>query len=268
MNIENLTLGCIGCGNMGAAILGGLSKNDSLSLMGYDPKAENLAPLQATGIEAAKDIEHLVINSSTIILAIKPYLVEKILGQIAPLLTADKTIISVAAGISMKTLQQGVQGKCAVVRCMPNTPALVSAGIFAFCCEDPALDEKRKDMIFSLFKNIGMCMELPEEKFTAFSAFIGAGPAYAFHLMNALVQAGVTLGFSREESRTMVEQLFDGSVRMAKASVQNLTELRDNVCSPAGLTIAGVNYMERTAVNGHIVDAVLAANARGKEMED
>ncbi len=268
MNQESLSIGCIGCGNMGAAILLGLSKNKSLTLLGYDPKAESLAPLQGAGIEAAKDLEHVVISSTTIILAVKPYLVEKVLALMAPLLTPDKIIISVAAGVTMRALQEGVQHKCAVVRCMPNTPALVGAGIFAFCFEDPQLQAKDKENILSLFRGIGMCMELAEDKFVAFSAFMGAGPAYAFHLMNALVQSGVTLGFSRDESRHMVEQLMDGSVRMAKASAQNLLGLRDDVCSPAGLTIAGVNHMERTAVAGHIVDAVLAAAKRSEEMEN
>ncbi len=267
MSIENFSIGCIGCGNMGGAILLGLSKNDSLSLMGYDILAENVAPLQGTGITAAQDIEHLVISSRIIILAVKPHLIGKILQQVSPLLTSDKVIISVAAGISMKSLQNSTQNKCAVVRCMPNTPALVGAGIFAFCFEDAKLEAKMKEHIMQLFQGIGMCMELGEDKFTAFSAFMGAGPAYAFHFMNSLTQAGVTLGFSRQESREMVEQLFDGCVRMAKNSSQNLVQLRDNVCSPAGLTIAGINHMERTAVSGHIVDAVLAADKRGQEME-
>ncbi len=267
MNQDALSIGCIGCGNMGSAILLGFSKNKALNLLGYDPKTENLAPLQGAGIMAAKDLEHVVITSNTIILAVKPYLVEKLLPLMAPLLTPDKIIISVAAGVSMRTLQEGVQNKCAVVRCMPNTPALVGAGIFAFCFDDEKLTSKDKENILALFNGIGMCLELAEDKFIAFSALIGAGPAYAFHLLNALVQAGVTLGFSRAESRQMVEQLMDGSVRMAKASTQNLLGLRDDVCSPAGLTIAGINHMERTAVSGHIVDAVLAAAKRSEEME-
>ncbi len=268
MNTDQLSIGCIGCGNMGSAILLGLRKNKTLKLMGYDTKLESVAALQGADIEAAKDLEHMVISCSTIILAVKPYLVEKILPLMAPLLTPDKVIISVAAGVSLRTLREGVQHKCAVVRCMPNTPALVGAGIFAFCLEDSRLTDKHKEQILGLFRGIGMCLELSEDKFAQFSALIGAGPAYAFHLMNALVQSGVTLGFTRDESRQMVEQLFDGSVRMAKSSAQSLLELRDNVCSPAGLTIAGINHMERTAISGNIVDAVLAATQRSLEMED
>ncbi len=267
MSIENFSIGCIGCGNMGSAILLGLIKNESLTIMGYDVLAENIAPLQGAGIASAKDIEHLVISSRIILLAVKPHLIKNILPQITPLLTPDKIIISVAAGVSTKTLQEGIQNKCAVIRCMPNTPALVGAGVFAFCFEDEKVAEKDKEYILQIFQNIGMCVELSEDKFTAFSALIGAGPAYAFHLMNSLVQAGVTLGFSRTDSRQMTEQLFKGCVRMAQTSTSNLTKLRDDVCSPGGLTIAGINHLERTAVSGHIIDAVLEANKRGKEME-
>ncbi len=268
MNIDTLSIGCIGCGNMGSAILFGLGKNKSLELMGYDTMPEQMAVLQGSGITAAKDIEHLVISSSTIILAVKPHLALPVLAQIAPLLTKDKVIISIAAGISIESMRKAVENKCAVVRCMPNTPALVGAGIFAFCFDDQKLDESRQEHILQFFRGIGMCIELEEHKFAAFSAFMGAGPAYAFYLMNSLVQAGVTLGFSRDDSRHMVEQLFDGCTTMAKNSAQNLTQLRDNVCSPAGLSIAGVNHMESEAVSGAIVDAVLAAHMRANEMEN
>ncbi len=267
MNIDTLSIGCIGCGNMGSAILFGLSKNKSLELMGYDSVPEQVALVQGAGIAAAKDIEHLVISSTIIILAVKPHLAAKVLSQVSHLLTKDKVIVSVAAGISIDSMRKEIEDKCAVVRCMPNTPALVGAGIFAFCFDDAKLDDSMKEYILQLFRGIGMCIELEESKFAAFSAFMGAGPAYAFYLMNSLVQAGVTLGFSRDDSRHMVEQLFDGCTTMAKNSAQNLTQLRDNVCSPAGLSIAGVNHMEREAVSGAIVDAVLAANARAAEME-
>ena len=267
MNIDTLSIGCIGCGNMGSAILFGLSKNKSLNIIGYDPNITSLAPLQSARIETAQDIEHLIINCNIIIIAVKPHLVQTILTDIAPLLTSDKIIISVAAGVSIHKLQSSVQNKCAVVRCMPNTPATVGAGVFAFCFDDSRISSKNKEQILALFAPIGMCLELAEKNFIAFSAFMGAGPAYVFHLMNALVQSGVTLGFSREESRQMVEKLFDGVVRMAKSSSQSLAVLRDNVCSPAGLTITGINHLERTAVSGHIIDAVIKAEQRSKEME-
>ncbi len=266
--MQTSTIGLIGCGQMGGAILSGLAEKTPHLLMGYDPNPQTQKALKAKGITIAQDVPTLVKNCDIIILAVKPWLVETLLSSMQSHLTTTKLLISVAAGVSMNTLQDGIAHCCPVIRCMPNTPALVGAGVFAFCCEDPFLTDEYKQHVFSIFENIGTCLELPEKQFTAFSALIGAGPAYVFHVMNALVQAGVTMGFSRTETKRMVQALFAGSTNMAVASEQCLTELRDNVCSPAGLTIAGVNHLERMAISGHIVDAVLLAEKRGKEMEN
>ncbi len=268
MNTTVSTIGCIGCGNMGGAIIHGLAANASCSLIGYDTQETVLQDLTAKKIHVAQNIQELASTADIIILAVKPWLVEKILPEIRSSLNSSKVVVSVAAGVSMASLQNGVANICPVIRCMPNTPALVGAGVYAFCFEDEKLSPNIKDYIFTLFQSIGTCLELPEKSFAAFSALIGAGPAYVFHLMNAVVQAGVTLGFARAESKRLVEALFEGSIQMAKASPHNLTELRDQVCSPAGLTIEGVNYLERHAIGGHIVDAILAADKKAHDMEN
>ena len=115
------------------------------------------------------------------------------LGANDILLTADTVVISVAAGISIARLQAAVAGRCPVVRCMPNTPALVGKGVFALCFDDKVPAESKED-ILRFFSQLGVCLELPESRFTAFSALIGAGPAYVFGMMQGLVQAGVTVG--------------------------------------------------------------------------
>lgn len=265
---ENLSIGCIGCGNMGGAILGGLAERTPHTLYGYNRTRERLRPLVAKGVKAVADIASLVRGSEIIIVAVKPWLVEDTLRQMLPHLNKDKLVISVAAGITMSALHDAVEGICPVVRCMPNTPALVGAGVFALCLEDPTLKAAQKELLMKLFTPIGMALEMPEKHFTAFSAVVGAGPAYVFHFMNAVVQAGVTLGFPRQEAVRMVQALFDGSVRMAAASEHSLTDLRDQVCSPGGLTIAAINHLDRTAVRGHIIDAIIAADKKGREMED
>ena len=268
MSQETLSIGCIGCGNMGGAILGGLAEHSAHTLYGYNRTQERMRPLLAKGVKAMADISSLVRGSDVIIVAVKPYLMEKTLRQMLPHLHKNKLVISVAAGITMGALHDAVEGACPVVRCMPNTPALVGAGVFALCFEDPALKPEQKEFLMRLFALIGMPLDMSEKYFTAFSAVVGAGPAYVFHFMNAVVQAGVTLGFPRQEAARMVLALFDGSVRMAAASEHSLTDLRDQVCSPGGLTIAAINHLDRTAVRGHIVDAILAADQRGREMED
>lgn len=263
------TVGCIGCGNMGGAILAGLaaSPDNCHSLFGYDISPARQEWLTRKGPALLNSVESLAEKADIIIVAVKPYHVKDVLEQIRPCLNSNKILISLAAGYSMTSLMAGTEKRCPVVRCMPNTPALVGAGIFALCFEDPAITESVREEIMLIFGQLGLCLPMPEAKFTAFSALIGAGPAYVFMMMQGLVQAGITLGFSQSESNRMVSGLFAGSAAMAINSNDHLGKLRDDVCSPAGLTIAGVNHLDRAGLTGILVDAVLAADRRGREME-
>lgn len=260
---EAVRVGCIGCGNMGSAILKGLAERSSYTLYGVNRTRERALPLAQQGVILVDTPEELVRRCDVIIVALKPYLVEAQVRQLQPLLTPEKVLISVAAGVTQRTLREASGGVCPVVRTMPNTPALVGAGVTAVCVDDPALDEARTAVVMQLFATLGMVLPLPEKEFAAFGALVGAGPAYVFYLMDAVVQAGVTLGFPREQAVRMVTALFAGSVRMAEQSPHSLAELRDQVCSPAGITIDAVNHLERTAVKGHIIDAILAADRKG-----
>ncbi len=264
---DKLTVGCIGCGNMGGAILQGLSKFTKYKLVGSDPNVACLDAIQPDGAIVATSIPQLVNSSDIIIIAVKPGLMKTVTSKMLPDLTKNKVVVSVAAGVTVKELHELLESKCPVVRCMPNISANVGGGVFAFCSDDVSLPQKKKELVLDLFKNIGTCIELPEHNFTAFSALIGAGPGYILHLVNALVQAGVTLGFSRKDAKIMVEALCAGTVRMSQESNFGLLELRDQVCSPGGLTIQGINHMERMGVSGHIVDSILAADKRAREME-
>ena len=268
-----MRIGCVGCGNMGGAILAGLARSagqgqtDAYALCGYNRTASRMRPLEQAGVQVMTSPLAVAENADIIILAVKPYQMREVVGQLRPALDANKVLVSVAAGITSNSLAQWAENACPVVRCMPNTPALVGMGVFALCLEDPKLSQNCKQSLLQVFGTLGQCVELAEEKFTAFSALIGAGPAYVFAMMQGLVQAGVTLGFTHAQSRQMVTALFAGSARMAEQDASPLGQLRDNVCSPGGLTIAGVNVLDRAGLAGLLVDAVLAADARGAEME-
>ena len=128
--------------------------------------------------------------------------------------------------------------------------------------EDPALPKDVFAMILDLFGLLGSTIVLPEKKFNAFMALVGCGPAYVFHFMDALAEAGVTMGFTRQEALELVTQLVLGSAKLAALPGSHPAILREQVCSPAGVTIAAVNHLDRTAVRGHLIDAVLAAYAK------
>ena len=246
----SMSIGCVGCGNMGGAILAGLAASSlDCTLYGHTRTAARMAPLEAAGVTRLDSAGELARKARYVVMAVKPYQVEALLAGMAPDFGPDTVVISVAAGISIARLQAAVGGRCPVVRCMPNTPALVGKGVFALCFDDKVPAAGKED-ILRFFSQLGVCLELPESRFTAFSALIGAGPAYVFGMMQGLVQAGVTLGLGRKECRDMVAALFEGSAVMAARSDTPLMELRDQVCSPGGLTIAGVNVLDRAGLSG------------------
>jgi pyrroline-5-carboxylate reductase len=252
---------------MGGAILAGIAAGASRTLYGFDTDRERMRPLIAKGVHSMADMVSLARGSNVVIVALKPHLVEAALREIAPDLKRETLLVSVAAGISLSRLQQAVGGACPVVRVMPNTPALVGAGVFALCLDDPALAPKQKKTVLELFGALGTVIELPDEKFNAFTAVFGAGPAYVFYMMQSLTQAAVTLGLAKTEAARLVNALFAGSSRLAQGSKAGHGELQDMVCSPGGVTVCGINHLDRQGVRGHIVDAALAAYACGLELE-
>lgn len=267
MSNKTISVGCIGCGNMGGAILAGLSSKDGYKLSGHTRTMSRLDPLTSCGVEACQSANDLVAHSDYVILAVKPYQIKDVVKSLDKALLKGRVLISLAAGVSMATIKKACKDACPVVRCMPNTPAMVGEGVFALCFAENVAEEQKED-ILHIFSDLGMVLPIAEESFTAFSALIGAGPAYVFELMQGLVMAGVTLGFGHKDARSMVEALFSGCAKMAQQNKDtHLIALRDNVCSPAGLTIAGVNRMAKDGLAGKLCDAVMASMKRGKEME-
>lgn len=261
------SIGVVGCGNMGGAILKGLALKVGYELYGWTRTMSRLEEFETLGVHRTSGIEDLARKSRFIILAVKPCQLEEVLAPLSAADLKDRVVVSVAAGVSLATLAKYVKGACPVVRCMPNTPAVCGKGVFALAFAENVAKENR-ELLRGVFAELGMCLELEESKFTAFSALIGAGPAYVFDLMEGMVMAGVTLGFTHAQSREMVEALFEGCAVMATENrSQHLTALRDAVCSPAGLTIAGVNSMGEDAISAKLLKAVLVANERGREME-
>lgn len=264
-------IGCIGCGNMGSALLEGFAKKlapAEYSLAGFDHTPQKVEALQNLGVKSMPDCLDLVRKADIVMLAVKPHALPSLLQEIAPLMGKEKLVISIAAGMGLSTLRAYLGPEPEICRCMPTTTAKVGKGVFAICFETGAENESAKILARGLFDKLGHCVLLPEEKFTAFSALLGAGPAYVFEMMHALIQAGVTLGFSAAQSRPMLETLLAGCAELsARQHDLSCMELRDAVCSPAGLTIAGINRLDRAGFVGILVEAVEAAHMRGLEME-
>lgn len=270
--MTKLVLGIIGCGNMGLTIAHGVLSSESLkktfSVLGCDIVDTAREKLEQAGGRWHSDISSIAAASDLVLLAVKPYQVRNLIESIRPSLTPDKTLLSIAAGQPLSALRGALDGACPAVQVMPNTPALVGDGVFGVCFDDPDLPAKRKSVIQQLFETLGTVFVLPEDKMNALMALTGSGPAFVYDLMDAVMEAAVTLGFTRQQATGMVTALFRGSARMVGETGLHPAVLHSQVTSPKGATIAGTNHLARTGVRGHLIDAVLAAYVRGKEMEN
>lgn len=262
-----LTFGCIGCGNMGSAIMRGLAGRQDVQLLGLDAdpaKASALA--EEIGMRVAASTQKLVEEADYILAAVKPNQMRSLLTELKARLRPAQVLISIAAGVSLEQLKDYSSGSCPVVRVMPNTPAMVQEGVFAICLEDPTLKENHKSFVMELFGALGQAHDLPEKLFDAFTAVAGSGPAYVFYFMEALVESGVALGLHRDQTTQMVGGLFTGCAALAQQSDSHLSLLREMVTSPGGTTIAATNVLDENAVRGKIIQAVKAACQRCKEL--
>lgn len=263
------SIGCIGCGAMGMALLEGFAKADpGVKLFCFDRVAEKMAAARGIGATACSNPLETAQKAEIIIMAVKPVNVPEVLGDIAQALTGGKMLVSIAAGYGLARLRNHAGSQAGVCRVMPTTTARVGKGVFAICFDPLTSDAATREEVVTLFSKLGLCVELAESSFPAFSALIGAGPAYVFEMLAALCQAGVTLGFPASVSRKMLLELVGGCVALASQDKASFMDLRDNVCSPGGLTIAAVNRLDRDGFTGLVVEAVEAADRRAQEMEN
>jgi pyrroline-5-carboxylate reductase len=187
--VSERTLGCLGCGNMGTAIIKGLAGFKGLTLHAMDLDRRKVDILDAEyGVVSANTARELTDRVEYLLVAVKPQHIRKTLEDLAPRLTSSQTVISIAAGVTLSQLKTYINGACPVVRVMPNTPAMVQAGVFAVCFDDPALTEEQKAFVKFILTPLGQIHILLEKDFDAFTAVIGCGPAYAYYFMEALVE--------------------------------------------------------------------------------
>lgn len=259
-------IGCIGCGNMGAALVRGIAGAGlASSITVMDVSQEAAAALAAaSGATAVSTVGHLAADSDMIIIAVKP-------GQIAPLLDShaahalrDRLVVSVAAGVTLSRLTALLPAS-RIIRVMPNTPALIGAGVIAWASGE-GCTEQDTHCFESVFRCAGKLFRFEERLLDAVTGLSGSGPAYVFLLINALAEGGVREGLTKADALTMAAQTFLGSARMILEGGEHPEILKDRVTSPGGTTAAGLAVLEERAVRSACIDAVQAAAARSREL--
>jgi pyrroline-5-carboxylate reductase len=260
-------IGFCGAGNMGGAIIGGLAGVPDVSALAYDPDQAKVAGLVEKNLaRAAATPKELAAGSDYLVLCVKPQYLDAAMVQLAGHLRPQTVVLSIVAGVTMAKLRSLTGDCCPVVRIMPNTPALVGAGQFALCLDDPALPEAARDFVARLFAALGRTYVLEEKYFDAFTGLAGSGPAYVLYFMEALIESGVYLGFARHLAADIVAGLVEGTVKLAAQSGQHPSVLREMVTSPAGTTIEALMHLDRKAVRAAVIDAVAASRDRSKAL--
>jgi pyrroline-5-carboxylate reductase len=251
---DGLTIGCAGLGNMGGAIIGGLAKQfPKERLFGYDKDNDKATDISHQ-ITRCSDLTELVNKSDILIIAVKPDAIRSLLSDIKDVVDGT-LVISIAAGITISTIESILGSGKKVIRTMPNTPALVGEGMSVLCPNKNAdgADIAHAEEIFSL---LGRSLILPEKHLDAVTALSGCGPAYGFTIIQAMADAGVKLGIPRDKAQLLAAQTLKGAAEMVLTSGDDPIALRGKVTSPGGSTIAAVHILERAGFSGIMMDAV------------
>ena len=257
-------LAFIGLGNMGRAICSGLIAGGAVAagdVRGYAPHWDKLAAYaRETGVTPCKSAQEAVEGADTVIIAVKPYVIEDVLSQLRDALKG-KALISVALGYDFARLTALVDESTRVQFVMPNTPAMVGAGVLLFEAASSLLPEERAE-IMARFETLGVVEELPTHLMGVGGAVSGCGPAFCAMVIEAMADAGVKYGLPRATAYRLASQTLAGTGRMQIATGQHPGVIKDGVCSPAGSTIRGVEALERAGLRAAMLDAIQATMER------
>ncbi|MBQ8682721.1 MAG: pyrroline-5-carboxylate reductase [Selenomonadales bacterium] len=264
---QDKKIGFVGGGAMAEAIIGGILEAglvEAEQVRVYDVSEARLGLLKEEYGVSGCDMETLTSWANVLFLAVKPQVIGKVLTALEGKVDADTIVISIAAGITIERLQTHLP-KVPIVRVMPNTPVFVNAGMAALAIGTYA-DSAAAALAKAIFDAVGRAIVVPESSMDAVTGLSGSGPAYGFVMIDALSDAGVRVGLGRQDAILLAAQTLYGAAKMVLETGEHPAVLRDRVTSPGGTTIAGVHIMEQQGVRGALIDAVIAATERSKEM--
>ncbi len=267
--IANLRFAFIGGGNMAEALLKGLLIGLQVApdhITATDVVPERLTYLETTyKIGTSMDNAQAVRDHDVMILAVKPQTIPEVTRVMAPAMTRDKLVISIAAGITLQTLEQGLGADMRMVRVMPNTPALVLAGA-AGIAPGPAATPQDTEVVECIFNAVGRAVVVNEGLMDAVTGLSGSGPAYVFAFIEALSDGGVMMGLTRPMATQLAAQTVLGAAQLVLETGKHPGELKDMVTSPAGTTIMGMQALESGGLRGLMMDVVRRATERSVEL--
>lgn len=267
--IPKVKLAFVGGGNMAQAMVAGLvAEGYAASRMRVaEPDNQKRQEMfQKFGVSIFDENRAAVSPANVIVLAVKPGIVAAVLEEIAPVLEPSALVISIAAGVTLATLSRALLPGQPIVRAMPNTPALIREGITVMVA-NPNVGEDHRTLANGVLASIGEVIEVTQETLLdGVTALSGSGPAYVYLMLEALSDGGVACGLPRPLADRLAAKTLMGSAKLVLDSGKHPGELKNQVTSPSGTTIAGIIELERAGVRGALINAVLAAWKRSRKL--
>jgi pyrroline-5-carboxylate reductase len=269
MAVDARRIAILGAGKIGESLLAGLlssgwrSPDDIVATARRQERLDELG--ERYGIAATRSNAEAVHRAVLVVVAVKPQDFDVLLGEIGGLLGNDQTVLSVAAAIPTAAIESRIAPGVPVVRAMPNAPSTVHEGMAGICAGAHAGDEQLA-LAEEALSHLGAVVRVPERAMDAVTAVSGSGPAYFALLAEAMIEAGILLGLSREVSTTLVVQTMLGTAHLLRDEKMHPVELREAVTSPGGTTIRAIRELERAGVRAAFLNAIQAAMERSREL--
>ncbi|KDP26232.1 hypothetical protein JCGZ_22478 [Jatropha curcas] len=264
---ETYKLGFIGAGKMAESIAKGVVQAGVLPpsrICTSHSNPNRCSAFESFGVKILPRNQDVVEDSDVVVFSVKPQVVKDVVLQLSPHLTKKKLLVSIAAGTKLKDLQEWA-GHSRFIRVMPNTPAAVGEAASVMSLGGAATEEDG-DLIAKLFGSVGKIWKADEKLFDAITALSGSGPAYVFLAIEALADGGVAAGLPRELALGLASQTVLGAASIVTKTGKHPGQLKDDVASPGGTTIAGIHELEKGGFRGTLMNAVVAAAKRGREL--
>ncbi|MGZ4412621.1 MAG: pyrroline-5-carboxylate reductase [Gaiellaceae bacterium] len=271
MAVDSRRIAILGAGKIGEALIHGLVSSEWRKpgeIVATDIHEERVEELrQHYGIEATTSNLDAVSGTAIIVIAVKPQDLPELLQEIGQSVNSGQMVLSVAAAVPTSKIELHLAADVPVVRAMPNTPATVQEGMAGICAGAHAREEHMA-LAEEVLTHLGRVVRVPEASMDAVTAVSGSGPAYFALLAEAMIEAGILLGLSREISTTLVVQTMFGTAKLLRDEKIHPVELRENVTSPGGTTIRAIRELERAGVRAAFLNAIQAAMERSRELAD
>ena len=267
--LPNLRVAVLGAGKMGGILLQAFLKQNLLSpdqihaTVGHAERA--LALSTQWGVDVTTNNLEAVRQSDLILLGVKPFQVPDLIAEIRPALTKDKTLISFAASVKTRAIEEAAGLEIAVIRAMPNTPSALGAGAAALC-RGRFVKPEQMELAERIFQTVGRTVTVDEKHMDAVTGLSASGPAYIYIIIEALAEAGVKVGLSRDIATQLAAQTTLGAAKMVLETGYHPAMLKDAVTTPAGCTIDGILELEEGGLRVTLIKAVMRATQRAREL--